>query len=333
MVDGQLRSTDFAPPYTFSLDTVTISAGTHTLTVQASDWAGNTVQANRMVTVRQQLRPLITLPPAGSVHLYSPIFVQGTIANNYGPAEVGITVNGYVAETQGGKFAVDGLALAAGTNTISVTATDGAGITAATTVSVGVAAAATEPPVRLEVVSANRLAPATVTLDAKINLPLPIASYQLDFEGDGVADVTGTTWSELPRTYTAAGLYFPTLTVRDTQGTAYASRTVVNVWNSAALDELLRSKWNAMRDAVSVGDLQGALLSFLPSVRDRYQALFSQIGAGLPQALASIEQVHLLAVTDYEADAEGIRTENGVGYSYPISYQRDAQGFWRFGGF
>jgi hypothetical protein len=333
LVDGQVRATDFAAPYTFSLDTLTIPAGTRTLTVEASDWVGNSVEATRTVTIRPQMRPQITWPPSGSLQLSSPILVQGTVVNNYGPAEIGITVNGNVAETQGEQFAVDGVELLAGSTTLTATATDGAGVTVNSTVWVDAPTGVGEPSVQLRMISSNRVAPASVTFDALIETAFPVASYQLDFEGDGIPDVTGTTWSQLTTTYSSARLYLPTLTVRDSQGATYTARTVVNVWDAAALDTLLRSKWNAMRDAASVGDLQEALLSFLPQVRDRYQSLFLQIGAALPQALASIEQVHLLAVTDYEVEAEGIRTENGVAYSYPISYQRDAQGFWRFGGF
>ncbi|MFZ5877053.1 MAG: Ig-like domain-containing protein [Nitrospirota bacterium] len=333
LIDGQEVGTQPTAPSTFALDTLQVAAGSRTLAVQAMDRAGNTAEAAITVEVTPQLRAQITAPTDGGTVLYAPILVQGTIANNYGAPEIGITVNGYVAETQGGKFAVDGVTVVSGANNITVTATDGAGITSTATVNVTIPLGVSEPPVQLEMISVNRVAPASVAFDAKIATASPIVSYQIDFEGDGVVDLTGTTWSAITRTYQNTGLYLPTLTVQDAQGTTYTARTVVNIWDAAALDVLLQSKWAAMRNAASTGDLQGVLLSFLPHVRDRYQALFLQIGTALPQALASIEQVHLLAVTDYEAEAEGIRTENGVAYSYPISYQRDAQGFWRFGGF
>jgi hypothetical protein len=333
LVDGQVRATDATAPYTFGLDTLTVPAGSHTLAAQATDRAGNTAQASRAVTVQPQLRLQITSPTNGSTILYSPSLVQGTIARNYGPSEIGITVNGYVAETQAGKFAVDGVALVEGANTVTVTATDGAGVTGSASVNVTVPAGAGEPPVQLETISANRVAPASVMINAKIDSELPLASYQLDFEGDGVVDVTGTTWSEITRTYSSPGLYIPTLTVRDTQGTTYTARTVVNVWDGAALDALLRGKWTAMRDAVSAGDLEDALAMFLPNSRERYQFVFLDLGSLLPTILASIEQVHLLSVTGYEAEAEAVRTEDGIPFSYPMSFRRDANGLWRFDGF
>jgi hypothetical protein len=50
-VDGQLRSIDLAAPYSFTLDTSTLSNGSHTLQARAYDIAGKRTIASRTVTV------------------------------------------------------------------------------------------------------------------------------------------------------------------------------------------------------------------------------------------------------------------------------------------
>jgi hypothetical protein len=51
MVDGQLRSIDLAAPYSFALNTTTLSNGTHTIAARAHDIAGKQATSSRTVTV------------------------------------------------------------------------------------------------------------------------------------------------------------------------------------------------------------------------------------------------------------------------------------------
>jgi hypothetical protein len=60
-LDGTLQTTSTAPPYQWSFNTTAVVNGTHTLTVVATDAAGNTGQASEAVTVQNTLVPP-TLP-------------------------------------------------------------------------------------------------------------------------------------------------------------------------------------------------------------------------------------------------------------------------------
>jgi hypothetical protein len=333
LVDGQLRATDFAAPYTFSLDTLTVPAGPHTLTVQAADRAGNTAQASISVQVQPQLRAQITSPTNGSTVLYSPILVQGTIVNNYGPSEIGLTVNGYVAETQGGKFAVDGVALPAGANTLTTTATDGAGVTATATANVTVVPDPPSPPVTLTAESPSSLAPATVTFEVDTQLASPITSYQIDFDGNGSVDFTGSTFVGVSHTYSVAGLYLPTLTVRDTQGQTFSARTVINLWDPGVIDALLQNKWSAMKDALSASDIETALQSLTPGSQAGYRPVFEGLGTDLPQIVATLPAIHLVGVSSDMAEYGIARVQQGVTRLYLIEFGRDRQGLWKIQAF
>jgi hypothetical protein len=329
LVDGQ-GTTLTTAPYSFSLDTLQVASGSRVLIVQATDRAGNLGEASMTVDIQPQLSLQITSPTNGSTVLYSPILVQGTIVNNYGPSEIGITVNGYVAETQGGKFAVDGVAVSSGANTLTATATDGAGVTAAASGNVTVVSDQSSRPVTLTAEFPSSLAPIAVTFTADTALPNPITSYRVDFEGDGVVDSVSSTWNGLTHTYTTPGLYVPTLIVIDSSGQSYSASTVVNVLDPAAINGLLQAKWQSMRQALAAGDVDHAVGFFVGTSQDRYRRQFLALTPYLSQIVADMGAIsNLLDLDPYHAEYALRRTEPAGEFSYGLIFSRDEQGIWR----
>ncbi len=103
---------------------LTLSAGTNNVTTVATDATGNSVQETRIVTLDPST-PQITLtsPPDNSVTSQSPLTLTGTVTNN---APVYFSLNGAPPEAaamSGSSFTAD-VHLAAGLNTITLTATD-----------------------------------------------------------------------------------------------------------------------------------------------------------------------------------------------------------------
>jgi Glucodextranase, domain B len=184
--------------------TLTLTDGSHTLVVVATDGAGN--QATTSVAVIVDSTPesvAITSPVTGSSVSTPSIVVTGT-------AEIGSTlvVNGYpVALGTGGAFSVE-LPLAEGLNTITATATDPAGNTASASV--------------------------TVTLDTvppPLNLSSPTAGYanRSDVAVSGSTEPGATvTVDGTPVTVTGAGTFTTTLTLSD------GTHTIVAVATDAA---------------------------------------------------------------------------------------------------
>jgi hypothetical protein len=329
LVDGQPSSTQTTAPYHFVLDTLQVAAGSRTLTVQAMDRAVNTADAAITVEIPPQLRLQITSPTNGSTVLYSPILVQGTMVNNYGPSEIGLTVNGYVAETQGGKFAVDGVALAAGANTLTATATDGAGVTTTATASLTVVSDQYGPPVTLTAESSNSLAPVTVTFNADAAVPSPIISYRVDFEGDGVVDSVSSTWNGLTHAYASPGLYIPNLTVIDALGQAFTAKAVVNVLNAMTVDTLLPGKWAAMKTALANNDVATALQEIALTGRDGYGELFAALTSQFSQIDLILPGITFVSIADGRAEYQMIRVDNGVRLSHFVLFVKDNDGIWR----
>src|SRR5207244_3493009 len=122
--------------------------------------------------------------------------------------------------------------------------------------------------VRLLVSSGGGLAPLPVAFTMASEVP--IAQASLDFEGDGIADFSGSDVSAVPFTYTQTGLYLPTLTATDTSGATHTARAVVLVSDKAALEAVLQARWGAMKDALHRGDVAAASQLILPGSRDRY---------------------------------------------------------------
>ncbi|CAH2031411.1 Ig-like domain-containing protein [Trichlorobacter ammonificans] len=66
-LNGALKSTATAAPYSFAWDTTTVADGSHTLLVKASDAAGNTAQSSVSVTVKNAVQAASSLWSAGDL--------------------------------------------------------------------------------------------------------------------------------------------------------------------------------------------------------------------------------------------------------------------------
>ena len=119
-IDDQLHSTLNQPPFNFTVDTSGLAPASHTLTAKATDKGGNQAESSITVTVVEPMRIEITSPANGTTINKSSAIIQGRIYNQTG--EIGVNVNGQLAEVQGSDFAAI-VPLQIGQNTITATAT------------------------------------------------------------------------------------------------------------------------------------------------------------------------------------------------------------------
>ena len=205
----------------------------------------------------------ITFPSDGITINKPYVMVKGTVTNSTGN-ETGVTVNGVVAavvrQALYDEFVVNHVPLTDGSNTITVTATDTAGNTATTSITVN--AITTTPHVTLTANIESGIAPLTTYFSVSTSIPNAVSTYQMDYEGDGVIDYTGTTFDNISHTYTIEGIYYPTVFVTDTQGITYSDTIAIVVLNQSNLDALLRAKWEAMKTALWNQDINGAVSYF-----------------------------------------------------------------------
>ncbi len=168
----------------------------------------------------------ITYPLEGDTISRPDVMVKGTITNTTGN-ETGVTVNGMVATVYGNQFVANHVPLVEGSNTITVTAKDIEGNKA--TASIVVNAITTAPHVTLTANTESGIAPLTAYFSVSTAIPNPVSTYQMDYEGDGTIDYTGSTFENISVTYTKEGIYYPTIKVTDTKGISYSDEAIAKV--------------------------------------------------------------------------------------------------------
>ena len=330
-VDDQLHDTLNVPPFDFSLDTSMLTSGVHTITVRAVDRAGNQAEAAIAITVIEFARVEITSPANGATVNKSSAIVQGRIYNQTG--EIGVAVNGVLAEVQGGEFAVV-VPLQQGENTITCIATwpDGAQGQAQITINTE----AQEEFVRLNATPTSGVLDQTgilsVTFEAEAYFPNPVSGYSWDFDGDGMVEVTGPE-ATVAASYQSPGIYFPRVTVTDSQGNAYTEDILVNILSRQEVDILLKSKWEGMKTGLFNKDIPTALNYFVDSSREVYQQAFSIIMDELPQISSNMEEIEMVFLSNNNAKYRINRLHYIDGtyqsVTYYIYFVKDLDGLWR----
>ena len=152
-------------------------------------------------------------------------------------------------------------------------------------------------------------------------------SYQMDFEGNGVVDYTGTTFEDINHTYTTEGIYYPKITVIDNFGNAYSDSIAIIVLNSADLDSLLRGKWTSMINSLATGDTTRALTYISSATKTPYQEMFNALTGQLPSIVATQTEFNLISIKR-SAEYKLVTLENGTKYSYEVIFIKDNNGIW-----
>ena len=267
----------------------------------------------------------ITSPSAGEIISKPEIMVKGNIINFTGN-ETGVTVNGKVANVYGNQFVANNVSLVEGVNTITVTAKDTANNTA--TASVTVNAVTTGSYVNLSSSLDSSIAPLTANFSISISNFTP-ASYQMDFEGDGTIDYTGTTFENISHVYTTEGIFYPTITISDSQGNTYSDTIAITVMNKTEIDTLLKGKWDGMKGALRNKDVEGAVSYFLSISQQRYRDIFTNLLNSLPDIASNMQTIEMISVEDGVTEYRIKRLEEAGEITYYIYFVPDENGLWK----
>jgi hypothetical protein len=301
---------------------------------------GNTVEVKlasapgSRVTVRIEgimrcLEVHITSPANGDTISDYGTFIKGTIETQDG-TEVGVTVNGVPAEVSGKVFAIAGVPLVEGENTIAVKATDEDGNTAEDSMKVTLANAAANP-VYFSAYPASGQALLDVKFTVDDTIPKAKVLYQFDWEGDGVVDETAQQLSDftsgIAHTYPSEGLNFPTVTIKDADGNIYFKASMINIFTMPDLGK----KWDGMRAALEAGNISGAANYFSLSTRDAFMQQFQVLADTgiLKSAVNDMGEFTLKKIIGNWAQGEMLLNVNGEIYSYFVSFIKDDDGIWR----
>jgi len=182
---------------------------------------GSTVTVNLSLNVGIAIH----LPVVGTVINDFTVLVTGQLDTGLG--EVGINVNGYVALQDGSEFATF-VPLDNTVVTLTATVTNIAGTALAShTIPVTVQLPGAEPMLSF------RPFPVIALVSQPVSFTLTslneIARIQLDGNGNGTIDFTGTSLEGVTVTFAEPGLYFPNVSVTDTSSAVFTDSALVQV--------------------------------------------------------------------------------------------------------
>jgi PKD repeat protein len=307
---------------------IPLSEGENQITAQATNIYGKT--GSRTIKVNytgEQLAPIsisIISPEANATINRPEITVRGTFVSD--AEEVSIKVNGIIAEKYGNQFVANGVPLVEGNNVIIVNALDSNGATGRAEITVN--AVTTAPYITLISNITSGIPPLTAYFSLSTEIPNKIMTYQIDFEGDGIIDYTGTAFEDITYTYTTEGIFYPTVTVTDDQGNTYTDTTVLTVLNKTQLDNLLKAKWGGMKGALADKDVNRAIIYISPVTQTIYRQMYNAIIDQLPAMAATQTEFNFVSVMDNVAIYELVTLENGETYSYEVIFVKGANGIW-----
>ena len=276
------------------------------------------------VTITAQMICLaltIDSPAAGSTVSQDEVTVSGSVRHR--TPEIGIKVNGVLAQVHGDRWIANKVPLAAGENVLTAVATDEKMRSVQSSIMV-TAVEPTGPSLRLGANVEAGTAPLEVSFFLREN-PGGTVSYELDFEGDGVVDQVLPTFDAVAHTYASEGDYFPSVTAVDGTGTRTASRMGITVY---PLPPVI-SKWNKILGKLATGDVAGAMEFHTPSARDKYQRVYDTLGTDVPGIVTSFGPLEFVSCRGNVAEFYVRRTLDGEEKAFYVYFVRDQDGFWK----
>ena len=268
----------------------------------------------------------IQSPVAGTTVNESMVLVTGLFDTSLA-SEAGIRVNGFATLQDGNEFATF-VPIDSQLTTLAATLMDSAGnLIAGHTVPIYVQPPNAAPHLffRPSPAIARESQPVEFTFTS-IN---PFTQIQLDGNGDGAIDYTGSTLQGVAFSFAASGLYYPTISVTELGGTVRKATTIIQVFDSIQLDMLLQNKWTAMKNALRAGDISGAVSHIVMRRRATYEAMFNALTVPLANIDQLLSSIAFLEQRGIEAEYEMMVTGGGVQYSYMVLFEIDEDGIWR----
>lgn len=254
-----------------------------------------------------------------------------------GPANTGITVNERVALTAADGFLGPTIALTPGSNVLTLKATtlDGATQTITRTITFN-ASIAPEATLVADAVGGYVPYSASFRVRLKSGSDKTIQQIAIDYLSDGQVDFTTSDPLEvLSNSYSNIGLAQASavVTLRDPMNvtsTVNVSRWVLS--ESLPITRLTLCKvFNDMKLRLAANSIPQALLAVNADYRPRMQALWTGLGAGLPNAANNLGFVLDGDLSSYQAQLRVARPQATLtNWSvFPMLLTRDADGVWR----
>jgi len=203
-VNGVLKATDTASPYSYAWNTTAVANGSYTLLAKAYDAAGNVGQSSASVTVNNPVAdttvPTVAISsPAASATVSGTATISATASDNVGVSKVEFYVNGVLKATDTASpysYAWNTTAVANGSYTLLAKAYDAAGnVGQSSSVSVAVnngVADTKAPTVIVTSPAAGATVSGTATISAAVSDNVGVS--KVEFYVNGVLKATDTAY-------------------------------------------------------------------------------------------------------------------------------------------
>ena len=294
----------------------------------AIDVAGNSATDTVSISIDKKPPNVAILSPEHLASLTgSPITITGSV-DDTGAI---LNVNGILTSINpDGTFSVDGIELIEGPNILTASAIDLADNEG--TFSIEVILGINIP---LELTSniTSGVPPLTINYLLETDIPAPIVSYNLDFDGDGIFDYSKGHANNVSFTYNTEGIFSVTATVIDDQNNSFSDTITIDILSREVMDALLTSIWNDASDSLRNKDILNALSYFVEENQAKYEQGFLLLEDQLPEIFSMPEEFNLISVIDNIAIYENVVNEEGVTRSYPVTFVKDENGFWKIRSF
>jgi len=296
---------------------------TTTYTVSATG-PGGTATAAVTVTVNSIISLHIDSPAANSLIKRPDVLVRGTVSHAYG-YETGVSVNGFPAMVCGNRFVANHVPLDLGQNEIVVRAVDKQGNS--TEVTMVVMVDTLEPIITLTPCDMVGVAPFQTKLGIRSNIgPSHIS---LSDTGPGpLLYEQGENADERFIQTDVPGIYV--IRAQENITGAYDDTAAIIVFEREELDDLLREKWEHLRNALMNNDIDEALLDIAPSHVDDYQRIFNALTPEKRSKIAGeMQDIQLIDMMGGSVEYDIRTIREGRECSFLLRFEMDDDGFWK----
>jgi YVTN family beta-propeller protein len=130
-------------------------------------------------------------------------------------------------------------------------------------------------------------------------------------------------------TYQSEGIFYPTVTVTDDQGNIYSDTIAITVLSKTEMDNLLKGKWEGMKEELSNGDIEGAVEYLSEGSQEMYRYNFNLMQSVLSEIIGDFGNIQLIKITDDVAEYEMLATQDGTEFSFYVEFVKDSNGVWK----
>jgi hypothetical protein len=271
---------------------------------------------------------VITSPTVGENFNRREITVSGKVRHR--TPEVGVIVNGVLAQVNGNDWVASDVSLATGANTLTATVVDEGAQTASISSVVNRSEVLVNG-IRIQPFPPAGVAPLQVSFTSENLSGKTLVQYAIDY-GDGATE-TRNNFESVQHTYISEGVFQTTVTATAIDGATHRVSAAV----SAHPIPPLRTRWEKMKAAIAGDDIPGALGNFTLQEARTQQRIFEDLGASALTMVANMQDIQQVYLQGDRAKFRIRRPELVDGVETPITYYiyfvRDHNGFWKIDSF